>query len=75
MVVKSSLAPFDCTKRGEVWTMDAEPSIVCGSATGPHRTLVTVAAVSIVLYVLGVPSIFLAILIRNRVQVGSHTML
>jgi hypothetical protein len=54
--------------------MDAEPSIVCGSDTGPHRTLVTVAAVSIVLYVLGVPSIFLAILLRNRVQVRAKPL-
>ena len=49
VVVRSSLAPFDCTDNGGVRTMDAEPSIVCGVPGGPNARMRVVAALTIVL--------------------------
>jgi hypothetical protein len=51
VVVRSSLAPFDCVNNGGVRTMDAEPSIVCGVPGGPNARMRAVAALTIVLYV------------------------
>jgi hypothetical protein len=50
VVVRSSLAPFDCTKRGDVRTMDAEPSIICNNM-GAHGRMKIVSAITIVLCV------------------------
>ncbi len=69
VVVKSTLTPFDCTVRGGVRTMDAEPSILCtGSQDSPHGRMAAVAVASVLYYVLGVPVVFAVILARNRVQ-------
>jgi hypothetical protein len=66
VVVRSSLAPFDCSDLGGVRTMDAEPSIVCGVPGGPNARMRVAAALTIVAFVLGLPSIFGVFLYRNR---------
>ncbi len=50
-MVRSSLAPFDCTNKGGVRTMDAEPSILCGVPGGPNARMRVVAVLTIVVYV------------------------
>ena len=46
--------------------MDAEPSIVCGVPGGPNARMRVAAALTIVAFVLGLPSIFGVFLYRNR---------
>jgi hypothetical protein len=69
VVVKSSLAPFDCSERGGLRTMDAEPSIVC-NGTGPHGRMRVAAALTLVVFAVGVPAAIAAFLLQNysRVQ-------
>jgi hypothetical protein len=67
--MKSSLAPFDCSWRGGVRTMDAEPSIVC-SGTGPHGRMRIAAVVTITGYCLGAPVAMGLFLWRHRGQVA-----
>jgi hypothetical protein len=54
--------------------MDAEPSILCNN-TGAHGRMRAVAAVTMLLYVLGVPAAFAAFLAARRVQVRSDQLL
>ncbi len=66
VVIRSTLAPFDCTSHDGVRTMDADPSIVCDSPTGPHYRMVRVAGLMLILYALGIPCLFALILLRHR---------
>ena len=43
VVTKNTLAPFDCVGTNGLFTMDADPSIVCGVANGPHARMRAVA--------------------------------
>jgi hypothetical protein len=63
-VVKSSLAPFDCTLRGGVRTMDAEPSILC-NGKDRHGRMSIVAVFTLVVFALGVPAALTAFLATN----------
>jgi hypothetical protein len=65
VVIRSTLAPFDCTNRNGVRTMDADPSVVCG-APGPHYRMKRVAALMIIVYALGIPCAFALILFSHR---------
>ncbi len=67
-MTKNTLAPFDCTAVGTsgISTMDAEPSIVCGVPGGPHARMKTVAGFMVVVFVLGLPFAFGAVLVYHR---------
>ena len=66
MVIRSSLAPFNCVTVNGVSTMDADPSIVCDVPDGPHARMRAVASVMIVVFVFGVPAAFAGMLYRHR---------
>jgi hypothetical protein len=55
--------------------MDAEPSILCGVPGGPNARMRAVAAVTIVLYILGLPAAFAGFLWRNRAAVRADQRL
>ena len=65
MVTKSTLAPFDCSTKNGVSTMDAEPSIVC-DGSGAHGRMKTVGIIMVVVFVLGVPMSFGALVVYYR---------
>jgi hypothetical protein len=75
VVARSSLAPFDCTHVGTAYVMDADPSIPCSPSGGPNARMRSVAAVSIVGFVLGLPAAFAAFLWRNWVAVRADQTL
>jgi hypothetical protein len=66
VVVRSSLAPFDCTMRDGVRTMDAEPSIECGGSSGPHARMAVVGGITMALFGVGVPVSFTLFLFFNH---------
>ncbi len=66
VVIRSTLAPFDCTTRNGVPTMDADPSIVCGVPGGPHERMRRLGAIMLAGYALGIPVAFGCILFRHR---------
>ena len=68
VVFRSSLAPFDCTSRSGVSTMDADPSIVC-DGSGAHGRMRVVAVVMILGFALGVPCAFAGVLVTHRAAV------
>lgn len=74
VVAKSSLAPFDCSWRGGVRTMDAEPSIVCDGA-GPHGRMRAVGVLTLVVFALGLPGAMAAFLFVNMDRVQSDQRL
>ena len=43
VVIRSTLAPFDCTARSGVRTMDADPSVECDVPGGAHSRMWRVA--------------------------------
>jgi hypothetical protein len=55
--------------------MDAEPSIICSVPGGPNARMRVVAAVTLVVYILGLPLALGAFLWRNRVAVRSDQLL
>lgn len=68
LIARTFLAPFDCSGSGNVFTMDAEPSIKCdGNPT--HARMVLVAALSIAVYGVGIPVMFASVLARNRAAI------
>ncbi len=75
VVVRSSLAPFDCTGRDGVRTMDAEPSIVCGVPGGPHARMALVGGLTLLVFAIGVPIAFGSFLVLNRGRVQADQRL
>jgi hypothetical protein len=75
VVARSSLAPFDCTRHGDVWLMDADPSIECGVPDGPNARMRPIAMLCIAWFVLGLPIAFSAFLWWNREAVGEDQRL
>jgi hypothetical protein len=65
VMVKSSLVPFDCTSLGAVRVLESEPTVVCDPAVGPFGRMRAVAAVAIVVYVLGLPAALAVFLKRS----------
>ncbi len=65
VVVKSSLVPFDCVSLGSVRVLEAEPTVLCNTAVGPYARMRAVAAVEVVVYVLGLPAALAVFLVRN----------
>jgi hypothetical protein len=65
VVVKSSLVPFECVSLGAVEVLESEPTVLCNTGAGPHARMRAVAAVSIVLYVLGLPAALAVFLVRS----------
>ncbi len=65
VVVKSTLVPFNCTSLGAVHVLEAEPSVLCDITVGPFARMRAVGAVTIVLYVLGLPAALAFVLVRN----------
>ena len=59
------MAPFDCSAKDGVSTMDAEPSIVC-DGKGAHGRMKAVASLMVVVFVVGVPVGFAALLAHHR---------
>jgi hypothetical protein len=55
--------------------MDAEPSIICGVPGGPNVRMRIVAAITVALYVLGLPLTFGLFLLRNRTAVRADQTL
>ena len=74
VTIRSALAPFACSTRGGVATMNAEPSIVCNHE-GAHGRMTIVGGVVLALYGLGVPLAFGAFLITNYDAVVSDQAL
>jgi hypothetical protein len=74
VVIRSSLAPLDCTNRNGVWTMDAEPRVVCNNE-GVHGRMKLMSVASLVLYGLGVPLSFLYFLHRYRREIVADQQL
>ena len=66
VVIRSTLAPFDCTSRNGVRTMDADPSILCDPGTAPYGNMRRVAGLMLFLYAVGIPSVFGVVLFRHR---------
>jgi hypothetical protein len=74
VVIRSSLAPLDCTNRNGVRTMDAEPRVVCNNE-GVHGRMKLMSVASLVLYGLGVPLSFLYFLHRYRREIVADQQL
>ena len=66
VVTKSTLAPYACSTVNGVSTMIAEPSSVCSRDDQAYARMTALAKVMIVLFVLGVPMGFLAVLLSHR---------
>jgi hypothetical protein len=75
VVIRAVLAPFDCSAREGVMTMDADPSIECWVPNGPHARMLKVAVVMVLLFVVGVPVSFATILVRNRDAIRADQVL
>lgn len=69
MVVRSSLAPFDCTLIGASYVMDADPSIPCSIPGGANARMRSVAIATILLFVVGLPLALAVFLWTKRVAV------
>ena len=69
VVTKSTLAPFACVTRNGVSTMAAEPSVLCNIPGGPHQRMRSVASVMLLLFVVGVPAAFGAVVSFNRAAI------
>jgi hypothetical protein len=65
VVVKSSLVPFDCVSLGAVRVLESEPTVLCDASVGSYARLRAVAALSVVLYVLGLPIALTAFMART----------
>ncbi len=65
MVVKSSLVPFDCISVGAVRVLESEPTVLCDVSSGSYARMRAVAAVSIVVYVLGLPAALSVFMVRS----------
>ena len=65
VVVRNSLAPFNCITRNSVSTMVANPSIICNGEDA-HGRMRAVGLVSVFVFILGVPGTFGAVLYRHR---------
>jgi hypothetical protein len=74
-MARSSLAPFDCTTHGGLSTMDAEPSIVCGTPGGAHVRMKAVAYLTIAVYIIGLPTFFAGFLWKNWAAVQADQRL
>jgi hypothetical protein len=64
VLVKSSLVPFDCIPVGAFRVLESEPTVLCDPSIGPYARMRAVAAITILLYVLGLPialAVFLAV--------------
>jgi hypothetical protein len=65
VVVKSTLVPFACVSLGAVRVLKSEPTVLCDATVGPYARMRALAAVTIVFYVLGLPAVLSAVLIRS----------
>jgi hypothetical protein len=74
VVIRSSLAPFDCTDRDGTRTMDAEPRVVCDHS-GVHGRMWRVAVLSLVVYGVGVPAFFSYFLVTHRAAIDADQRL
>ena len=75
VVIRSTLAPFDCTSHNGVRTMDADPCIVCGQRGGSHERMQLVAGLMLALYAVGIPCLFGFILLRHRTGIQYDQLL
>jgi hypothetical protein len=64
-VVKSSLVPFDCVSLGAVRVLESEPTVLCDTSVGSYARMRAVAALSVVVYVLGLPMALTAFMARS----------
>lgn len=63
-VTKGALSVFDCTiNKSGVFLLDADPSIRCYEEGSVQQTLVPPAILSLLVYTIGIPMTFLAILV------------
>ena len=69
VIIKSSLAPFNCTLSNGVWIMVAAPNIVCNVPGGAHLRMKAVGSVMMAVFVVGVPVVFAAILYFHRDEI------
>ncbi len=75
VLVKSTLAPFDCVDRGPLRVMEAEPSIICGLPHGPHARMKSVASICFVLWVIGIPAaVGLFLLLTRRTVLADQRL-
>jgi hypothetical protein len=65
VVVKSSLVPFDCVSLGAVRVLESEPTALCDASVGSYARMRAVAALSVVVYVLGLPMALTAFMVRT----------
>eukprot|EP00300_Choanocystis_sp_HF-7_P018026 c19911_g1_i2.p1 GENE.c19911_g1_i2~~c19911_g1_i2.p1 ORF type:complete len:1226 (+),score=300.56 c19911_g1_i2:1-3678(+) len=75
-LVQRSLTPFDCTHVSELdeWRLDAEPSIQCFVTSGPWLKMCVAGIFGLVFYVVGIPALFMALLLRNKRRLESATV-
>lgn len=75
VIVRSTLIPFDCSRTGDVYIMDAEPTIVCGQRGGPNARMRVVSIVSMVVFVVGFPAAVAIFLWRYRAAIHADQTL
>jgi hypothetical protein len=68
--VKGALSVFDCSKnQNGVYILDADPSVVCNLPGGVQQAMKPAAALSLVVYTVGLPIAFLSILVVHRTAI------
>ena len=61
------MVPFDCKAQGNgAFVLTADPSIVCYVQGGPYARIRIVGTIMMLVFVVGVPLSFAAVLRRNR---------
>jgi hypothetical protein len=65
VVVKSSLGPFDCVSLGAVRVLESEPAVLCDASVRSFARMRAVAALSVVVFVLGLPAALTVFLART----------
>jgi hypothetical protein len=65
VVVKSSFAPFDCISLGTYRVMESEPTVICDTTVGQYARMRAVAAITILVYILGLPTALTVFLLRS----------
>ena len=75
VMIRSSLAPFNCVATNGVPTMVAEPSIQCTYSYPVHLPMAIVGGVSLALYGAGIPVVFGWLLFTNHDAIVADQLL
>ncbi len=70
VVVRSTMIPFDCVVASNgASVLAAEPSIACYVPGGSHWRMRIVAALTVVVFVIGTPALFALVTYRHRTSI------